>query len=106
MKELMATLNVSFFGHTHVPVAYSYEDGVVLNPENPVKLKKNVRYLINPGGLGQPRDRDPRAAFLIYDSKRALVTFYRVEYDIASTADKILAAGLPERLAERLKLGW
>lgn len=106
MKELKATLNVSFFGHTHVPVAYSHEDGIILNPENPVKLKKNVRYLINPGGLGQPRDRDPRAAFLIYDSKRALVTFYRVEYDIDSTADKILAAGLPERLAERLKLGW
>lgn len=99
---------VCFFGHTHVPVAYLQDEGghAQVCSENPLKLRKGARYLINPGALGQPRDRDPRAAFLIYDSAKAQVTFYRVEYDIAATADKILSAGLPERLAERLRLGW
>jgi len=107
MKEARATLGLCFFGHTHVPVAYSQEDGeIVIDRESRIKLKKGVRYLINPGSLGQPRDRDPRASFLIYDTKKNQVNFYRVEYDIHATAEKILAAGLPERLAERLKLGW
>ena len=107
MKEARSTLSLCFFGHTHVPAAYSHEDGeVVFNQENPLKLKKGVRYLVNPGSIGQPRDRDPRAAFLIYDSRKNQINFYRFEYDIHSTAEKILAAGLPERLAERLKLGW
>ncbi len=107
MKEVRATLGLCFFGHTHVPVAYSEEDGeIAINGESRIKLKKGLRYLINPGSLGQPRDRDPRASFLIYDTKKNQVNFYRIEYDIHSTAEKILAAGLPERLAERLKLGW
>jgi len=107
MKVARATLGLCFFGHTHVPVVYSEEAGEILvNRESRIKLKKNVRYLINPGSLGQPRDRDSRASFLIYDSKKNQVNFYRVEYDIHATAEKILAAGLPERLAERLKLGW
>lgn len=98
---------VCFFGHTHVPAAYSEEDGeAVLHHENPVKLSRGVRYLMNPGGLGQPRDRDPRAAFLVYDSRKNQAAFHRVEYDIRSASEKVLAAGLPERLAERLKLGW
>lgn len=107
LKEQHKSLSLCFFGHTHVPIAYIQEDeSIRLSSESPLKMEKGLRYLINPGGLGQPRDRDPRASFLIYDTKKSLVTFHRVEYDINSTAEKILSAGLPERLAERLKLGW
>lgn len=98
---------ICFFGHTHVPATYSEMGGeAVLLHENPLKLAKGVKYLINPGGLGQPRDRDPRAAFLVYDSRKNQAVFHRVEYDIRSASEKVLQAGLPDRLAERLKLGW
>ncbi|MEK7773190.1 MAG: metallophosphoesterase family protein [Deltaproteobacteria bacterium] len=107
LKGLKDSMNLCFFGHTHVPITYAETDGtVVSNAEDTFKIKKKANYLINPGGLGQPRDRDPRAAFLIYDTKKSEVSFRRVEYDVQTTAEKIIAAGLPERLAERLKLGW
>ena len=62
-------------------------------------------YLINPGAVGQPRDRDPRAAYAFYDSDTCTVTYERVPYDIAQAQEKILAAGLPQALAARLSLG-
>jgi diadenosine tetraphosphatase ApaH/serine/threonine PP2A family protein phosphatase len=68
-------------------------------------LRHTARYLINPGSIGQPRDNDPRAAFLLYDDNNATITFYRVPYDVAGAQKKILAAGLPERLADRLAEG-
>jgi len=82
-------------------------DGTVeLKADNTFKIYKKYDYLINPGALGQPRDRDPRGAFLVYDTRESTVNFYRVEYDIQATTEKILRAGLSQRLAERLKLGW
>ena len=106
MKVARATLGLCFFGHTHVPVVYSEEAGEILvNRESRIKLKKNVRYLINPGSLGQPRDRDPSASFLIYDEFNEKVNFYRVDYDIAATQKKIIEAGLPVELAQRLAVG-
>jgi diadenosine tetraphosphatase ApaH/serine/threonine PP2A family protein phosphatase len=68
-------------------------------------VEPNTKYLVNPGSVGQPRDGDPRAAFLIYDTDAGLITFYRVPYDIALAQEKIFAAGLPERLAVRLEEG-
>ena len=107
LKELKKPARLCFFGHTHVHAAYVEEDGEAhLVEGGSVKLVKGKKYLLNPGAIGQPRDRDPRASFLIFDSKKNQVNFYRVEYDIHTTSEKILAAGLPERLAERLKLGW
>lgn len=107
MAEKKATLGLCFFGHTHVPAAYALAgEEITAISTNPFKLEKGVKYLVNPGSIGQPRDRDPRASFLVYDTKKKQVTFHRVEYDINATSEKILAAGLPERLAERLKLGW
>ncbi|HLA04391.1 MAG TPA: metallophosphoesterase family protein [Syntrophales bacterium] len=108
MNEKKATLGLCFFGHTHVPAAYAMtgEDMSVVGATNPFKLEKGVKYLVNPGSVGQPRDRDPRASFLVFDSKKKQITFHRVDYDIHTTSEKILVAGLPERLAERLKLGW
>lgn len=107
MREQKATLGLCFFGHTHVPVAYArIADEIFTITESPFKLEKGVKYLVNPGSLGQPRDRDPRSSFLVFDAKKKQITFHRIDYDINSTSEKILAAGLPERLAERLKLGW
>lgn len=101
------SVNLCFFGHTHVAISYIESDhSVLMNADKTLEVKKNFSYLVNPGGLGQPRDRDPRAPFVVYDSKDAGITHYRIDYDINATADKIIKAGLPERLAERLKLGW
>jgi predicted phosphodiesterase len=101
---------VCFFGHTHFPFVYTEKDQLVegtflVGRANEVKLEKGVRYLINPGSVGQPRDRNPLAAFAIYDSDARSVKFYRVEYEIAEAQRKILDENLPSALAERLTLG-
>jgi len=107
LLEAVRNINLCFFAHTHVPITYIQADTTVkLNLDTTVKIEKDVNYLINPGGLGQPRDKDPRGSFLVYDTETQDVNFYRVEYDIQATAEKIIEAGLSPRLAERLKLGW
>lgn len=68
-------------------------------------LRPDGRYLINPGSVGQPRDGDWRAAFALYDTETRRVVFHRVPYDIAQAQAKIVAAGLPVRLAQRLAAG-
>ena len=70
-----------------------------------VRLDSEHRYLINPGSVGQPRDRNPASSFIIFDSKRLTVQFFRVAYDVAKTQASILKAGLPEILAQRLQYG-
>ncbi len=98
---------IGFFGHTHVKTAYSLYRGVIaIEASNHILIWDDKKYLINPGSVGQPRDRDPRASFCIYDTKERTVAFYRVEYDIRACGDKIVKAGLPLRLAERLEEGW
>lgn len=96
-----------FFGHTHVRVTYvDAGSEVSANLDNPLELKPEANYLVNPGSVGQPRDGDPRASFAVLDEKDSEITFYRVEYDIESCARKVLEAGLPDVLARRLKAGW
>ena len=73
--------------------------------ESHLELKSGVRYLVNPGSVGQPRDGDPRAAYAIYDSEQKLVILRRAEYPVQKTADDITAAGLPPVLALRLFRG-
>ena len=121
---------LTFFGHTHVQGGFlqadqawqelrpgighprnasdrirNYEDSWVVN------LEPGARYLINPGSVGQPRDFDWRAAFAIYSSEIVVgnltrtLTFYRVPYDLVASQGRILMAGLPERLAARLREG-
>ena len=70
-----------------------------------VELQTGHKYLLNVGSIGQPRNKDPRASFAVYDSNDKSVTRYRVPYDIASTQARIREVGLPERLAERLASG-
>jgi len=101
---------ICFFGHTHFPFVYTEKDQTVEGTflegnSNQVKLEKGVRYLINPGSVGQPRDRNPLAACAIYDSDTRIVKFHRVEYDIEGAQKKILEQDLPTALAERLSLG-
>lgn len=99
-----------FFGHTHVPMIYAEGlDGVERNrpaPGESMTLDAGARWLVNPGSVGQPRDGDPRAAYVLFDLDRRTATVHRVAYDIAAVQDKILAADLPPRLAARLSFGW
>ena len=99
-----------FFGHTHFPYVYTEKDNFVegtflMGNSNEVKLEKGVRYLINPGSVGQPRDRNPRASCAIYDSDVRRIKFFRLDYDIEEAQKKIREEDLPLALAERLSLG-
>jgi diadenosine tetraphosphatase ApaH/serine/threonine PP2A family protein phosphatase len=98
-----------FFGHTHVPVVY--EEGLdgALRLSIDLGLPRaqgDARWLVNPGSVGQPRDGDPRASYLLFDPLERTVTYRRVGYDIGAVQDKILSAGLPTSLAARLDYGW
>ena len=97
---------ISFFGHTHRPLVYREEGGEIIVEYGPrIELKEGSRYLINVGSVGQPRDRDPRAAFGIYDPGEKNVEIVRVEYPVEKAQEKILRAGLPPFLASRLAVG-
>lgn len=112
----MAKENFAYFktpfclvGHSHKPLVFSHtEDGDYsssqFSPAIKLALGKN-RLIINPGGVGQPRDGDPRASYAIYDSEARLVRLYRVLYDIRATQDRMVALGLPMRLVSRLSHG-
>ena len=96
-----------FHGHTHVPVVFEqfrFEQVSRLPAEDfsPVLGRK---YFINTGSVGQPRDSDPRASYLLYEPGSRTVRFRRLEYDIAAAQQRVLAAGLPEHLARRLGAG-
>jgi diadenosine tetraphosphatase ApaH/serine/threonine PP2A family protein phosphatase len=95
-------------GHTHVPVAWiATPDRVALvRAEDATTLELGAsRTLLNPGSVGQPRDGDPRAAYLVLDLELGRVTWHRVAYDIEPVQAAIRAAGLPSRLAARLAVG-
>jgi len=96
---------VCFHGHTHVPRVYVKRQKVEEVPAESVAIEPDSKYFINVGSVGQPRDGDWRGAYAIYDLERKLVVFRRVEYDLETTQNKILDAGLPEMLAERLADG-
>ena len=95
-------------GHTHVPIAFTEVDGRMrtLAPRagNTVALGEG-RTLLNPGSVGQPRDRDPRASYLILDTEAKTATWGRVAYDAAAVGALMRSAGLPIRLADRLLVG-
>ena len=96
---------VCFFGHTHVPVAFIRDTGVRGGTYSKFRVESGKKYFVNVGSVGQPRDGDPRAAYVIYDLPQQTIELRRLDYDIATAQRKIRAAGLPERLAERLSTG-
>jgi predicted phosphodiesterase len=97
---------VCFFGHSHRSSLFA-EKGhdTPAGMSDRYSLSAWNRYLINPGSVGQPRDRDPRAAFGLFDTDSWSFEFYRVEYDVEAAAQKVLQAGLPVELATRLAKG-
>jgi predicted phosphodiesterase len=99
------TTPVCFFGHTHVPVAFMRDTAVRGGTYSKFKIDPAKKYFINVGAVGQPRDNNPKAAYVIYDVDTGTVELRRLDYDIPAAQKKIRDAGLPERLAERLEFG-
>jgi predicted phosphodiesterase len=99
------TTAVCFFGHTHVPVTFIRDAVVRGGTYSKFKVEVGKKYFVNVGAVGQPRDNNPKAAYVVYDMDEATIELRRVDYDIAAAQKKILDAGLPERLAERLEFG-
>jgi predicted phosphodiesterase len=99
---------LGFFGHTHFPFVYVLREGTLIGTHmdgGEIKLEAGSSYLINPGSVGQPRDRNSKASCLIYDSDHRTIRFHRLEYDIASAQKRIREAELPHALADRLADG-
>lgn len=102
---LLRSRDVCFFGHTHVGVCYALENKNVREiTGSEIELENGVKYLINPGSVGQPRDGDPRASFLIYDNE-GRAEYRRPGYDVEKAQEKIINKGLNRILAERLSYG-
>lgn len=99
-----------FVGHTHLPVLYQLAEGdshVRLKiPEPNTSITLNPRAIINPGSVGQPRDRDARASFAIFDPAAKSWEYNRIPYDIPQVQERMQAAGLPDRHIQRLSSGW
>ena len=96
---------VCFFGHTHVAGAFVRDEGVKRVRVDELRIDETKKYFINTGSVGQPRDGDWRAAYCIYDLDKNVVEQRRVKYDVATAQEKIIKAGLPSLLADRLRLG-
>ena len=96
---------VCFFGHTHVPMAFIRDDGVQRQQIDKLSIDPGKKYFINVGSVGQPRDGDWHAAYCIYDAGSNVVEQRRVKYDLATAQKKIINAGLPHLLADRLAIG-
>jgi len=97
---------ICFHGHTHCPMIYEKSMSGVwrIDPQD-MQLQMGRKYFINVGSVGQPRDGDPRATYVTYEPATKTVRFRRLEYDIQAAQERIRAAGLPDRLAERLQFG-
>ncbi|MBV8532915.1 MAG: metallophosphoesterase family protein [Verrucomicrobia bacterium] len=94
-----------FFGHTHAPRAYIKDSSVVGLPFEQLVLEPGKKYFVNVGSVGQPRDGDWRAAYVVFDEERRTIRLRRLTYDLPKTQEKILSSGLPPRLADRLAFG-
>ena len=113
MGASVAEVNLASFatpyllhGHTHVPIAFREGGGRMeaLRPSPGARLLLDARrLLVNPGSVGQPRDGDPRASALVYDTEARSMTWLRVPYPIRETQAAMRAAGLPPRLVSRLE---
>ncbi len=117
MNTMVARINLAYFetlwcfvGHSHFQAVFQYNgatDEVSIQvPKSAERYEMRERAILNPGSVGQPRDRDPRAAYAIFHPKEKVWEPRRVEYDIPAVQQRILDAGLPPRHAERLAGGW
>jgi diadenosine tetraphosphatase ApaH/serine/threonine PP2A family protein phosphatase len=107
----VASRPLCLFGHTHYPIIFELSAQKLdsIDPaaaaETRFQLRTGSKYLVNPGSVGQPRDGDPRAAYGIVDTKQRCVELFRVAYPLEIAQEKVIKAGLPEVLAQRLALG-
>ena len=99
------TTPLCLVGHSHVPITFLLDGHVTFSFEPETDLTGVEKAIVNPGSVGQPRDENPKAACGFYDSETKMITIERVPYDIEKATAKIIRAGLPEVLAERLWLG-
>lgn len=106
-----STRPLCLFGHTHYPVTFAISNGTFTSTgpasesEAHLDLRDGVKYLLNPGSVGQPRDGDPRAAYAIVGTTARRVELFRVPYAVSTAQAKVISAGLPEVLARRLAAG-
>jgi len=100
-------VNICFLGHTHIAGTFilTKDKEVFYTQENLLTIKKENKYIVNAGSVGQPRDRNPDAAYCIYDSKTGEIQFKRISYDVKTTREKIIKAGLPMFLGDRILVG-
>ncbi len=107
----IASRPLCLFGHTHYPVTFELSPdgfesvGPASAGESIVAMVPGTKYLMNPGSVGQPRDGDPRAAYAIVDTVRQCVELMRLPYSVEEAQAKVIRAGLPEVLAQRLAVG-
>ncbi|NOX36190.1 MAG: metallophosphoesterase family protein [Calditrichaeota bacterium] len=94
-----------FIGHSHLPMVFSYQDGKRYQDRMVLDLKAD-RYIVNVGSVGQPRDGDPRACFVLYDLDHQVLEYIRLEYDVQKTYQEIIDRNLPTFLAIRLLSGF
>ena len=96
---------VCFFGHTHVPVAFVRDSMVRGGTYSKFRVEPGKKYFVNVGAVGQPRDGNPKSGYVVYDLNECTIELRRLDYDIPKAQKKIIEAGLPQRLADRLAVG-
>ena len=99
------TTELCFFGHTHSPRAYIKDSSVVGLPFDHLIIESGKKYFVNVGSVGQPRDGDWRASYVVFDEEKRMIRLRRLSYDLPKTQEKILLSGPPPRLADRLAFG-
>jgi diadenosine tetraphosphatase ApaH/serine/threonine PP2A family protein phosphatase len=102
---------ICLVGHTHIPCIFEQDADhlqsmqlIMMEEGEPFVVERKC--IVNPGSVGQPRDHDPRASYMLYDDETGQWNYHRVEYDIPQVQQRIRSAGLPYRHASRLKDGW
>lgn len=109
LQQTLPHIHYCFVGHTHIPMVWECTSyGVVSRlalTSSTISLDPTAQYIINPGSVGQPRNGNPAASYLVLDDEASCVTFYSLPYDITAAQDKIYDAMLPIPLAERLEIG-
>ena len=106
IEPLIMNSNILFIGHTHIPYCFCNKgDGWVNIDQKDFEINPDYNYIINVGSVGQPRDRDPRSSFVIFDSKKNHIMFKRNKYNIEEVQQKFKETDLPEAFSLRLKQG-
>ena len=106
LEERHPDVRVSFFGHCHLPMVVGMNlTEIRFHETRTVQLDRDGRFLVNPGSVGQPRDRCPQTSFAVFDPAEWALTVIRLPYDIQKTQEQVRGAGLDEGLARRLELG-